>query len=296
MAGAALLEAKGLRKDYGKLEAVRGIDLSIHEGYVFGLLGPNGAGKTTTVEMLEGIARPSAGQVLFRGALLDQNFRESIGIQFQATALPDFLRVSEVLELFQRFYPRKMPLEELKRLCSLEEYWDRDHRKLSGGQRQRMLLALALVNDPDIVFLDEPTTGLDPQARRHFWDLVKMVKARGKTVILTTHYMEEAFILCDQIIIMDKGLIVAQGEPKKLLAQHFEGAFVQLPRADFEPARARFGAPAQEREDVVEMRSTNVNDTLRQLMDAGVDLKHLSLRSANLEDLFLALTGKALRE
>ena len=192
-----LLETRALTKHFRGVAAVNGIDLAIPAGRCFGLLGPNGAGKTTTVEMLEGICTPSSGEIRYRGAPLDARFRQDIGIMFQSTALQDFITGRENLRMFARFYRRSLPLEELVEACTLNEFLDRDTRKLSGGQRQRLLLAIALVNDPDLLFLDEPTTGLDPQARRNFWDLIQRIKARGKTIVLTTHYMEEAYQLCD---------------------------------------------------------------------------------------------------
>ena len=212
----AILEVRKLVKKYPGVIAVDGIHFAVNAGECFGLLGPNGAGKTTTVEIMEGITPPTGGEVLYRGEPVDARFRQEVGIQFQSTALQDFLTVRETLQLFRSFYARGLDVGELSRLCTLGEYLDRDARKLSGGQRQRLLLALALVNDPEVLFLDEPTTGLDPQARRNFWDLIRAIKARHKTVILTTHYMEEAFLLCDRIAIMDHGHIIAEGPPATL--------------------------------------------------------------------------------
>ena len=216
----ALIEVRDLIKQYPGVRAVDGVSFTLDAGSCFGLLGPNGAGKTTTVEMIEGITPPTGGSVLYKGEPLGQRFKLEAGIQFQSTALQDFITVRENLRLFRSFYPRGMDLDALVTLCSLAEFLDRDARKLSGGQRQRLLLALALVNDPDILFLDEPTTGLDPQARRNFWDLVRAIRARGKTILLTTHYMEEAYVLCDRIAIMDRGRIVAAAAPDALLQQH----------------------------------------------------------------------------
>ena len=190
-APAPILEVAGLRKSYGKVKAVDGIDLSVREGSCFGILGPNGAGKTTAIEVMETIQEPDAGTILYRGSPVGPSFKESIGIQFQNTSLQEFLSVRETLRLFASLYPNPRPLDGIIEACSLEEFIDRDNRKLSGGQRQRMLLGIALVNDPDLLFLDEPTTGLDPHARREFWRLVEGIKARAKTVILTTHYMDE---------------------------------------------------------------------------------------------------------
>lgn len=217
---AIILEVRELVKKYPSVLAVQGVSFSVEQGTCLGLLGPNGAGKTTTIEMIEGITSPTSGEILFQGSPITKKSRERIGIQFQTTALPDFLTVGEVLKLFQSFYPIQTSLNELIELCALSDFLDRDTSKISGGQRQRLLLALALVNNPDLVFLDEPTTGLDPQARRNFWDLVRTIRKAGKTIFMSTHYMEEAEQLCDEIAIMDHGKIIAQGAPKKLLGHH----------------------------------------------------------------------------
>ena len=227
-----IISTTNLVKYYPGVVAVDGINLAIPQGICFGLLGPNGAGKTTTIEILEGIHLPTSGTVLYKGEPLDKRYREEVGIQFQHTALQDFLTVRETLELFERLYHHTIPIPELIELCALADILNRDTRKLSGGQRQRLLLALALINDPELIFLDEPTTGLDPQARRNFWELVKLVKSRNKTIVLTTHYMEEAYVLCDEIAIMDKGRIVTHGTPAQLLAEYFGDVILQIPRTD----------------------------------------------------------------
>jgi ABC-2 type transport system ATP-binding protein len=186
-----------------------------------------------------------------------------------------------------------MPLEVLIEACHLEDFLDRDHRKLSGGQRQRMLLAIALVNAPDLVFLDEPTTGLDPQARRNFWELVNSVKARGTTVVLTTHYMEEAYTLCDDIAIMDHGRMVARGSPQNLLAEHFNDSVLELPSAEVDGRTVDL--PMVRKQDRVEIFSADVNGAVRKLLDAGLSLAQLKIRPRTLEDLYIQLTGKELR-
>lgn len=290
-----LLEARNLVKYYRDVKAVDGIDLGVARGICFGLLGPNGAGKTTTVELMEGIASPTRGEVLYKGAPLGKRFRDEAGIMFQSTALQDFITVRETLGMFRRFYPKTLPVQTLVQSCSLQDFLDRDTRKLSGGQRQRVLLAIALVNDPEVVFLDEPTTGLDPQARRNFWELVEHIKAQGKTIILTTHYMDEAYNLCDEIAIMDHGAIIARGTPRELLAAHFNDVVLQLPRADF-PQRPRdLPMTVLETDDALEILTSDVNTTVQQLLALGISLSHLQIRSRNLEDLFLELTGKELR-
>jgi ABC-2 type transport system ATP-binding protein len=289
-----ILETKGLTKRYKELTAVDRLNLSIRSGVCFGLLGPNGAGKTTTLEMIEGILPPTDGEILFRGKAVGLEFRERMGIQFQSTALPDRLYVNEVLKLFSSFYRRRADIDELRSLCDLGEFWTRDASKLSGGQRQRLLLALALVNDPDIVFLDEPTTGLDPQARRRFWELVRLIRKRGKTVVLTTHYMEEAYELCDEIAIMDHGRVIAQGSPDKLLHEHFSGLSIRIPKGEnFKLAADSIpGSEVFERNDAYEILTKNPDSTMRALLDRSVPLEGIQIRTRNLEDLFLKLTGK----
>jgi ABC-2 type transport system ATP-binding protein len=296
------LEARDLHKRFGRsgpaqVHAVRGVSLAIERGRCFGLLGPNGAGKTTTIEMLEGISTPDSGEVLFEGAPLGKLSRQHCGIQFQHTALPDFLTVREVLRFFSGLYESHAPIEELVERCRLAEFLDRDTHLLSGGQRQRVLLAVALVNRPRLLFLDEPTTGLDPQARRNFWELVREIKAAGTTVLLTTHYMEEAYELCDEIAIMDQGKVIAQGSPASLLKAHFDAVAVVLPASDYALGAGRIGdlKAVPIREGLLEIQTTSVDHTVRAFIDAGIPLQRIRIREQTLEDLFLALTGKGLR-
>jgi ABC-2 type transport system ATP-binding protein len=222
------LEARDLVKEYPGVTAVDGVSFSVPEGICFGLLGPNGAGKTTTVEIIEGVTRPTSGEVYYYGEPAGARFRQEAGIQFQNTALQDYLTVRETIQMFRSLYERQADLDKIIDQCSLAELLDRDNRKLSGGQRQRLLLAVALVNRPKLIFLDEPTTGLDPQARRNFWDLVKNIRADGATIVLTTHYMDEAQVLCDEIAIMDAGKIVTQGTPDQLLFEKYGDKLINL--------------------------------------------------------------------
>src|SRR3981081_672706 len=290
-----ILEVRNLVKQYPTVKAVDGLSLAVPEGICFGLLGPNGAGKTTTIEIMEGILDATSGEVRYRGAPLDQRFREEAGILFQKTALQDFLTVRQSITMFRGLYQRGLDVDEVIRLCALEKLAERDNRKLSGGQQQRLLLAIALVNDPALLFLDEPTTGLDPQARSNFWDLIQSIKARKRTLILTTLYMDEAELLCDEIAIVDQGRIVAQGPPRRLLHEHFAEVMLELPKQDF-PANAR-NLPLRIIDTVerVEITTDDLDTTLRILIDAQVPLSNLRIRPANLEDLFLELTGKELR-
>jgi ABC-2 type transport system ATP-binding protein len=288
----SIMEARGLTKRYGNVLAVDNLNLDIKNGTCLGLLGPNGAGKTTTIEMMEGILRPSEGTVLFQGKPIGAHFKERVGIQFQQTALPEFITVRETLKMFAALYPTQRNLDEVIEICSLADIIKRDNRKLSGGQRQRLLLALALVNDPEIVFLDEPTTGLDPQARRNFWGLIEKIKAEHKTVILTTHYMDEAETICDEIAIMDHGHIIAHDTPAVLLAEHFQGAMIRIPtfgNSQQIPPTARVSG------SMLEMQTTDPGTALRELIANGVNLEGLSVAAPNLDDLFLKLTGTSLR-
>lgn len=291
---APLLEVRDLVKHYPKVKAVNGVSFALQAGTCFGLLGPNGAGKTTTVEILEGIHKPTTGQVLYKGQPVGNRFRSEAGIMFQSTALQDFITVRETLEMFACLYPRNADLDDLIQRCNLNAYLDQDNRQLSGGQRQRLLLAIALVNDPDIIFLDEPTTGLDPQSRRNFWDLIESIKAQGKTILLTTHYMDEAYVLCDEIAIMDHGIIIAQGTPKELLAAHFNDVILQLPETDITDGTS-LSYPIHKRKGMIEITTSDVNQTIEELMARNISLAHLQIRSRNLDDLFLELTGKELR-
>jgi len=292
---APILEVQDLVKQYPSVTAVDGVSFAVPEGACFGLLGPNGAGKTTTIEIMEGILPPTAGEVRYRGEPVGARFHEEAGILFQKTALQDFLTVRQSVALFRGLYRHGLDVEEVLELCSLEKLAGRDNRKLSGGQQQRLLLAIALINDPKVLFLDEPTTGLDPQARRNFWDLVESIKARRKTIILTTHYMEEAQLLCDEIVIMDHGRIIAQGPPQQLLREHFSEVLLELPRHEFPEVARHLPLKVIEASDRVEISTHDLEGTLRALLEARVPLRNLRIRPPNLEDLFLELTGKELR-
>ena len=291
-----ILEIKNLSKTYGELKAVDGISFKIPPGICFGLLGPNGAGKTTTIEMIEGITKPSSGEIFYKGKLIDQQFSQEAGIQFQSTALMDFVTVREILKLFSSFYEKTLPIEQLAQQCNLDSFLDQYATKLSGGQRQRLLLALALINDPQILFLDEPTTGLDPQARRHFWQLIESVKQQGKTIILTTHYMDEAEALCDHLVIVDQGKIIEQGSPQQLLGRHFDTICIQLDDAEIARIPNDIAVSVRQINDQIQIETDQLEQTLSKLIDAGVNLSSLRIRNRTLEDLFLKLTGNKLRE
>ena len=293
----AIMSVHNLRKRYKNVLAVDGVSFEIPEGICFGLLGPNGAGKTTTIEMMEGISQPESGEILFRGSPIGTHFKEKVGIQFQSTALPEFITVRETLKLFAAFYPSPREMDEIIDICSLADIIDRDNRKLSGGQRQRLLLALALVHRPEVVFLDEPTTGLDPQARRNFWQLIERIKSEHTTVILTTHYMDEAQILCDQVAIMDHGRILEIDAPKVLLARHFSGSVIHVPDPGEDIVKNPGLLPpgAILHDGAVELTSDRLDESVRSLLAANLNLDGLTVHKPNLEDLFIKLTGSSLR-
>lgn len=292
----ALIEVKNLVKRFGKVVAVNDISFSIEPGICFGLLGPNGAGKTTTIEVIEDVIPPTSGEILYKGLPRTALFRDEVGIQFQDTALLNFLTIRETLETFQGLYRNTASIDELAELCQLSEFLDQYNDKISGGQRRRFLLALALINQPQMLFLDEPSTGLDPQARRNLWNLIQNIKAEGKTLILTTHYMEEAQHLCDEIAIMDYGQIIARGTPQDLIKRYGEQVTVILPKNHFRLSAQQLSLPYREVKDTVEIMTDNVNACLDQLLSYHIDLSEISVRSPNLETVFLNLTGRKLRE
>ncbi len=295
MSHTPIIEVRELRKQYPDVKAVDGVSFAIPEGICFGILGPNGAGKTTTVEIMESIVSATSGEVLYRGEPRGRRYQEEVGIQFQSTALQEFLTVRETLVLFHRLYKNVTDLEEVIRVCALQELLERDNRKLSGGQRQRLLLGIALLNDPKILFLDEPTTGLDPQSRQSFWHLIERIKEERKSIVLTTHYMEEAYRLCDQIIIMDHGRIIAQGSPEELLAEHFGDTILQLPTEDLTIPAESLPFTVLQGEQCIEISTKDVDGAIRQLLEHGVSMARLKVRARTLDDLFLELTGKELR-
>jgi ABC-2 type transport system ATP-binding protein len=300
------IEVTDLKKRYGQVQAVDGVSFRVARGEVFGMLGPNGAGKTTTVEIVEGLRRPDSGHVAVLGYDVSRQPRavkERIGVQLQTPTLLPRLTVYEILELFGSFFPNPRPPDDLITLLGLEEARDRRAGTLSGGQAQRLSVGLALVNDPAIVFLDEPTTGLDPQARVNLWELIETIRRGGATVLLTTHYMEEAERLCDRVAIVDHGRIVAVDTPRGLIDANFsETAIIfrmpEPPRQDLE--RLAGVREAQIDEDEVMLYSADVPATMAALLDLGRGREHalqnLYVRGATLEDVFLKLTGRRLRE
>jgi ABC-2 type transport system ATP-binding protein len=290
-----ILQVTDLVKRFGSLTAVDGVSFEIREGSCFGLLGPNGAGKTTTIEMMEGIKQPDGGTIRYRGEALGEQFRNEAGIMFQTTALQEFITVREVMRQFSRFYPHSAGIDDLADRYALHEFLDQDTRKLSGGQKQRLLLAMAQINQPKILFLDEPTTGLDPQSRRNLWSQLQRIREQGATILLTTHYMEEAYELCDEIAIMDHGRIIAHDAPDALLAAHFDDVVVQIHADDIPRDIGEREFQAIYRNDNAHILTGDVNKTIDRLLRFEIPLDRLRIRARDLEDLFLELTGKELR-
>jgi ABC-2 type transport system ATP-binding protein len=308
---APALRVAGLRKAYGDVVAVDGLDLTVAAGECFGLLGPNGAGKTTTIEICEGLTQPDAGDVEVLGHRWDRDeraLRERLGIQLQETQLAEKLTVEETVRLFRSFYARGRDVDEVIDVVQLGEKRRSRVGKLSGGQKQRLALACAIVGDPDLLFLDEPTTGLDPQSRRQLWDLIIELRASGRSIVLTTHYMDEAERLCDRVAIVDHGHVIALGTPRELIASLGAEHVVEFTVTDAGVAglsadslRALDGVKAAREHDgrwtleVVELARA-VPALLAELTRRGLTLGELATHSATLEDVFVSLTGRQLRD
>ena len=305
----SVIYARGLRKSYGPLEAVKGIDFEVSAGEVFGLLGPNGAGKTTTVEILEGLRPRSSGNVTVLGFDPDrqkQALKDRIGVCLQATNLPDKIKVHEALELFGAFYTKQVNGDTLLKRLQLWEKRDAGYATLSGGQKQRLAIALALINDPQMLFLDEPTTGLDPQVRLEIRDLIEELRAEKRTILLTTHYIEEAERLCDRVAIIDNGVIIAIGSPRELQEKSATQSSIEISLGEPLPSTALPAWPDAVRTVVSDDRrhfsvsSSRPPKTLVELIkwvDAqGFELEDVHLNRPTLEDVFIELTGKRLRD
>ncbi len=306
----AALCVRNLRKAYKDVVAVDGLDLEVRAGECFGLLGPNGAGKTTTIEICEGLTAADSGDVELLGMHWKsdaQELRQRLGIQLQETQLSDKLTVIETIRLFRSFFRHGPPAQEVIALVQLEEKMNSRVGGLSGGQKQRLALACALVGDPDFLFLDEPTTGLDPQARRQLWDLIEQFKLQGRTILLTTHYMDEAERLCDRVAIMDHGKVIALGTPRELIASIGVEHMVEFSaggaaKALDVPALRKIEGVRDVRAEngTVQMQVTELHRAVPALLDElerqGVPLTELRTHSATLEDVFVTLTGRHLRD
>ncbi len=304
---ASAIVVRSLVKTFGPLRAVDGLDLEIRQGECFGLLGPNGAGKTTTIEILEGLQRADSGEVIVLGRRWDREeaeLRERIGIQLQETQLYDKLSVEETLSLFRSFYERPLPIDQVIDAVGLGEKRKAWVGKLSGGQKQRLAIACSLVADPELFFFDEPTTGLDPTSRRQVWDILTAIRERGRTVVLTTHYMEEAEKLCDRVAIVDHGKVIAIGTPAALVSSIGGEQIIELatnPVVDEAlleslPGLVRVRASGASIRLTVKELHTALPALLSRLRDAGVSVTELLTRHATLEDVFLNLTGHKLSE
>lgn len=291
-----IIEVINLNKVFGENTAVRDASFFVKEGICFGLLGPNGAGKSTTMEIVEDIIGASSGEILYQGQPRSASFREEIGIQFQHTSLLNFLSVEETLLSFHKLYQQPEDMDLLIERCDLTPILKRRNDQLSGGQLQRLMLALALVNRPRLVFLDEPSTGLDPQSRRNLWDIVRQIKEEGKTIIMTTHSMEEAEYLCDEVAIMDMGSIIAWDTPTRLIQNHCQGNSILLPESAFKINLDTLPFTWKRRDKTIVLETAHIPEGLNKLLHLDIDLTDMAIHSSNLEDVFLCLTGKGLRE
>ena len=291
-----IIEVINLSKFFGENQAVADASFSVKEGICFGLLGPNGAGKSTTMEIVEDIITASSGEILYKGQPRSASFREEIGIQFQHTSLLNFLSVEETLLSFHKLYQEPEDLQVLIERCDLTPILKRRNDQLSGGQLQRLMLALALVNRPRLVFLDEPSTGLDPQSRRNLWDIVRQIKEEGKTIIMTTHSMEEAEYLCDEVAIMDMGSIIAWDTPTRLIQTHCQGNSILLPESAFKMNLDTLPFTWKRRDKTIVLETAHIHEGLNKLLHLDIDLTDMAIHSSNLEDVFLCLTGKGLRD
>jgi ABC-2 type transport system ATP-binding protein len=304
---APIIEVHNLTKHYGPVHALRGVSFEVQEGEVFGLLGPNGAGKTSTVEILEGL-RPADGGIVSVCGLDPQSpgssFKQEIGAVLQATALPDKLRVSEALSMFASFYKRRRDPAALLKRFGLEEKRNTFYSQLSGGQKQRLALAMSLVNDPRVLFLDEPTAGLDPQVRREIYTIIEELKKERKTILLTTHYIEEAEKLCDRVAIVDQGRVIAQGTPRELKQRSAGTTRIELrlarPESDGALRQLEGVADCHASDGAYVVHSTRVPQTIVSLVKYleahGNELSSLDIAAPSLEDVFLELTGRSLRD
>jgi ABC-2 type transport system ATP-binding protein len=305
------LQIQGLRKSYRDVRAVDGLDLEVAAGECFGLLGPNGAGKTTTIEICEGLTQPDAGVVRVLGGQWQndrERLRRRIGVSLQETQFSEKLRVEETLYLFRAFYGSGPSVDQLLENVQLSEKRRGRVGQLSGGQRQRLALALALVGDPELLFLDEPTTGLDPQSRRQLWDLIAQLGRAGRTVVLTTHYMEEAERLCDRVAIVDHGRMIALGTPRELISRLGADQVVEIMVDDGEQAARASAATAgvaglldaRVEGGVLSLRVQRLHQVLPQLLDrltrADIAVSELRTHAPTLEDVFVSLTGRHLRD
>ncbi|TVX94221.1 ABC transporter ATP-binding protein [Paenibacillus agilis] len=307
----SVIAVSNLHKSFGPVHAVKGISFTVKAGEIFTIIGPNGAGKTTTLEMIEGLLQPDQGNVQLLGLSWSshaEKLKERIGVQLQTSAMFDLLTVEEHLDVFRSFYKRKRPVSDIMKLVNLQEQRKQRVKGLSGGQKQRLAIGLALINDPEVIFLDEPTTGLDPQARRNIWEIILNLKELGKTVILTTHYMEEAERLSSRVCIVDQGQVVALDTAKALIQQistereiSIQGSIVEHVQ-DMAVFANKINSVKRVETDGIEMQllSTSPEQTLLELFhyttECGYKVEQINIRDWSLEDVFIALTGKEWRD
>ncbi|MDK2923838.1 MAG: type transport system ATP-binding protein [Pseudothermotoga sp.] len=302
----SVLEVKNLKKYYGNVKAVDGVSFTMEQGQIVALLGPNGAGKTTTIEIIEGLRKKDEGEIFYFGRkveFIDREIKRMLGVQLQKSAFLDNLTVKETLELFAGLYGislKASQLGELVEMFMLQEKMNSRVKALSGGQMQRLALAVALVNDPKIVFLDEPTTGLDPQARRHVWQIVRGLVEKGKTVLLTTHYMEEAEELADYVLIMDHGKIIAEGTVDDLIKMLNMDSYLEFVVEKPEVFLERMPGARMLNDEKITVPTKKVEDDVQKIFvlakNEGLSVENLVVRRPNLEDVFLSLTGRHLRD
>lgn len=308
-----VIEADGLIKNYGSFQAVRGVNFQVYQGEVFGLLGPNGAGKSTTMEMIEGLRKPDGGRAIVAGFDTQKDLgkvKEIIGVQLQSTSLFELLTVEEIMKMYASFYPSSVPIQPLLEDMTLTDKRKGRVKHLSGGQKQRLAIGLALLNDPKVIFLDEPTTGLDPTARRTLWEIILKLKERGKTIVLSTHYMEEAHVLCDRICLMDQGKVVALDTPRNLVSSLQSDSAIEFRLQGLDEANKE--SVLQELREIREVKGIDVRkdvfvlytdklqesliDLIEKSAGGKLDLADLQTRTATLEDVFISMTGRSLNE
>jgi len=306
----AYIEVTDLKKSYGEVQAVKGVSFTVKKGEIFTIIGPNGAGKTTTLEMMEGLISPDDGKIVIDGLTWEENgndIRQMIGVQPQTSALLDLLTVDENLDLFASFFPKNRPVEEILSIVNLTDHRKKQVKKLSGGQKQRLAIGLAMISDPDIIFLDEPTTGLDPQARRNIWDIIIALKELGKTTILTTHYMEEAEKLSDRVCIIDQGSIIALDPPHTLIEKLSTEREIKIVFTTLEEASQAMGIikdtvdiQAKQDGNAIVFTCKNVEDALYEIVrftrNRNLKINQIAIKDYSLEDVFLSYTGKEWRD
>lgn len=289
-----ILDVRNVYKNYGVTPALQGLSLTVPEFSCFGILGPNGSGKSTLMEIVEGLRKMDSGDIFFRGiSIKEHNPSSKLGIQFQSTGLQRYMTVREALETFAALYPKSVPLEEVIEQCQLEDFLHSDHKKISGGQRQRLLLGMAILNEPELIFLDEPTVGLDSTSRARFWCFIEKVKKERKsTIILSTHYMEEAYAVCDDIAIVSKGKTLVTGDPRELLSSHFQSkriSFSQVIKNDLQEKLSDWEWKEKGGRLSLDLPDMKLSSVIKELLEAGVNMESMEVHSKSLEDLLLKL-------